>query len=314
MSVVISGSKEIILDNLVDVQGFSNVQGNVGVVLKRKNTAVPFQPSSVNSNIDFDPMGGLELNPSEEIRIKLDEMTTVSSGLGLSIEGVRVSTDEPSGLDFDTGGIFVKTNEPSGLQTMAAGISVKLNSSFLGPISTGSGIRKTAEGLGIPIIPRVPMISIVRDPDSVPLTVPLNMLIDLGPELSSNNIGTILTYTRANRVITMLPGYLFKMTAYFEMDETSAVEIKPQFSIDGSPFATGIWVQRKSAFSGKEIGIPMIQGYFGITMSEGSFLQIRFSPTLIGGGPSVDILGSNINIEAIGEFDDGRNYTGLFHS
>ena len=309
----ISGSKKNILDSLSDVKGFSNVVAGKTVAFRKINNGVPFKPASVSSAIDLDPNGGLELNPSDEIKIKLDNVTNTSSGLGLNSDGLRVSTDEPSGLDFDSGGIFVKTNEPSGLQTIVAGISIKLNESVSSNVTSGgSGIIKTSDGIRVPIIPRLPMLSIIRPLSSTPLNIPQGTVIQIGATYLSNVSDGIITYNQGSAIISIIAGYLFKLTAFFEMDKNTILQIRPQFRIDGAGgFSSSIWSQKKPAeLFPSTSGMPIIDAYIGIRPSEGSFMEIRFVNTAVGGIGNMGIIGSIVNMHCVGEFNDGRGFIG----
>lgn len=87
----IVGPKKNNLDSLSDVSNFSTAASNITWGFRRRGPGLPYQPSDVSASVAIDPLGGLELNGLNQLKIKEDNTTTGESGLDLSADGTLIT-------------------------------------------------------------------------------------------------------------------------------------------------------------------------------------------------------------------------------
>jgi len=105
--IFVSTSKELFLDDLGDVKGFASADAGTPYSLVRTRAGLPFTPINATSAVAIDPEGGLQLNTSDQLRIKVDN-TSGDSGVSLSTDGLSVVDRVKKSGDNMTGALIME--------------------------------------------------------------------------------------------------------------------------------------------------------------------------------------------------------------
>jgi len=100
------GSGDITLDTIANVDGFDNALAGTPYALLRARVGTAYKPISATAAIALDPDGGLGLNPSDQLQIKVDN-TSGDPGLDLSSDGVEVVGRVKTAGDAMTGDLVM---------------------------------------------------------------------------------------------------------------------------------------------------------------------------------------------------------------
>ena len=92
-----SNTRGITLDDLENVTGFDSAPAGTPYALVKNQLGTSYEPVSATSAISIDPVGGLELNGSDQLKIKIDD------GLALSGDGLAVIERVETSGDVMTG-------------------------------------------------------------------------------------------------------------------------------------------------------------------------------------------------------------------
>lgn len=106
MAIFASKSDKTTLDGLINVQGFDSAESGTPFSFVKTRPGVPFTPVESASAVAVDPVGGVELNLTAQLRIKPDT-TSGDSGVGLSADGLEIVNRVRSGGDTMTGSLVV---------------------------------------------------------------------------------------------------------------------------------------------------------------------------------------------------------------
>jgi len=97
-----AGAANVTLDTLINVKGFDNAKAGTPYALFKDRAGLAYHPVSATAAVALDPAGGLVLNVSDQLQIKVDN-TSGNPGLALSTDGVEVVDRVKNSGDIITG-------------------------------------------------------------------------------------------------------------------------------------------------------------------------------------------------------------------
>ncbi len=143
MQAHVSGGQSISLDKLNDVSGFGEALAGTPYSFIKTEAGLSYTPTPAGATAAVASSGGVVNNANDQLQIKTDE----PSGLGLSVDGLKVKLADES-LVIDNTGLKLATrpsnqlalSEPSGLTKDADGVKIKLDAAAGGLKITDSGL------------------------------------------------------------------------------------------------------------------------------------------------------------------------------